>query len=121
MACFVNSPQNRLTRGQPYTLRDGDTVYIDDYEVRVTLGVEATFIPNPTPAATLDDGFEEPAGVDDTDPLKLLGLGSRSVARGPHRGSFGQQVGVVPKLSTAAASAAPRGNSAHRSRGRPRK
>ena len=34
---FINSPQSRMTRGQAYTLRNGDTVYLDDYEVRVTL------------------------------------------------------------------------------------
>jgi predicted component of type VI protein secretion system len=37
---FINSPQNPMTRGKPYTLRSGDTVYIDDYEVRVTLSAE---------------------------------------------------------------------------------
>src|SRR5277367_712360 len=42
---FVNSPQNRLTRGQPYTLRHGDTVYIDDYEVRVTLAADPVLAP----------------------------------------------------------------------------
>jgi type VI secretion system FHA domain protein len=38
---FINSPQKRMTRGQPYALRNGDTVYIDDYEVRVTLSADS--------------------------------------------------------------------------------
>jgi type VI secretion system FHA domain protein len=37
---FINSPQNRLTRKKAYPLRNGDTVFIDDYEVRVTVAAE---------------------------------------------------------------------------------
>ena len=34
---FINSPQNRMTRNKPYPLRSGDTIFIDDYEVRVVV------------------------------------------------------------------------------------
>src|SRR5271168_3583436 len=79
---FVNSPQNRLTRGQPYTLRHGDTVYIDDYEVRVALASDAILAPYASSGAPLIP--EDPFGIDaaarlsiseptETDPLKLLG------------------------------------------------
>ena len=34
---FVNSPENRLQKNQPYALKQGDRVYIDAYEIRVTL------------------------------------------------------------------------------------
>ncbi len=37
---FINSPQNRLTRKKAYPLRNGDTIFIDDYEVRVTVAAE---------------------------------------------------------------------------------
>jgi type VI secretion system FHA domain protein len=34
---FVNSPDRRLGRGQVHTLRGGDRIFIDAYEIRVTL------------------------------------------------------------------------------------
>ncbi len=88
---FVNSPQNRLTKGQPYTLRHGDTVFIDDYEVRVSVGAEpAAAAPSARrPAVIPEDPFLQPApgtfgAPDDTDPLKLLGIqDARAVPPGP--------------------------------------
>src|ERR1700689_1622029 len=84
---FVNSPQNRLTRGQPYTLRHGDTVYIDDYEVRVTLAPDPALAPYASSGVSSRAPLipEDPFGIDaaagssiseltETDPLKLLGL-----------------------------------------------
>jgi type VI secretion system FHA domain protein len=93
---FVNSPQNRLTRNKPYQLRSGDTVYIDDYEVRVTLTADSPpaqqYAPSRRSAPTapfaeepLVDGV--PGGIGaptGTDPLALLGLASTpSVKQGP--------------------------------------
>jgi type VI secretion system FHA domain protein len=94
---FVNSPQNRMTRGQPYTLRHGDTVYIDDYEVRVSLAEEsrAPLIPEDpfgTDAAA-GSSLSEPT---ETDPLKLLGLqDARQVAPGPSAAALASQSPMV--------------------------
>jgi len=46
---FLNSPRNRLPRGMPYTLRNGDTVYIDDYEVKVTVNADSVADSPPRP------------------------------------------------------------------------
>jgi len=35
---FINSPDRRLGRGQMHTLQAGDRIFIDAYEIRVTLG-----------------------------------------------------------------------------------
>src|SRR5688572_15429558 len=34
---FVNSPQNRLSRTQPHQLKSGDRLYIDVYEIKVSI------------------------------------------------------------------------------------
>jgi type VI secretion system FHA domain protein len=97
---FINSPQNRMTRGKPYTLRNGDTVYIDDYEVRVTLGAEsaaagpyaaakAPIIPADPFAPESDEFLVEP---NETDPLKLLGLqDARPLPPGPSAAGLASQ------------------------------
>lgn len=89
---FVNSPQNRMTKGKPYELRDGDTIYIDDYEVRVTLAAESAAVPGfssdsyggssgygggKAPLIPDDPMFDvagSSAGASETDPLALLGI-----------------------------------------------
>jgi hypothetical protein len=77
---FINSSQNRLTRGVPYILRHGDALYIDDYEIRVTLSAEDSTVPTSAPRAPVipDDPCvgDAPGPTDsanDTDPLALLG------------------------------------------------
>ncbi|HMK85283.1 MAG TPA: type VI secretion system-associated FHA domain protein TagH [Steroidobacteraceae bacterium] len=94
---FINSPQNRLARGQPYTLRNGDTVYIDDYEVRVTLSTEGDLYGAAKAPLIPDDPFQvdsaESAGApNEADPLKLLGLEDpRAVPPGPSAASLASQ------------------------------
>jgi type VI secretion system FHA domain protein len=92
---FINSPQNRLTRGQPYTLRHGDTVYIDDYEVRVSLSAEAAPAPYAASRAPIpeDPFFGDSSGApNDTDPLKLLGLqDALAVPPGPSAAGLASQ------------------------------
>jgi type VI secretion system protein len=105
---FINSPQNRMTRGQPYALRHGDTVYIDDYEVRVTLSAEtsaaagysplAGFASSAAPAPLIpeDPFFDIATGSlgapNDTDPLRLLGLqDARALPPGPSAASLANQ------------------------------
>jgi type VI secretion system FHA domain protein len=34
---FINSPDKRLSRGQPQQLRDGDLLYIDAYQIKVSI------------------------------------------------------------------------------------
>jgi len=96
---FINSPQNRLTKGQPYTLRHGDTVFIDDYEVRVSVSAEPAAAPPSARRAPLipeDPFFQAAPGTigapDDTDPLKLLGIqDARAVPPGPSAASLANQ------------------------------
>jgi len=99
---FVNSPQNRMTKGQPYALRDGDTIYIDDYEVRVTIASGAASQGSDpydlssygaARAAPLipEDPLLQPVGSEAApdDPLALLGIqDARSVSAGPSAASL---------------------------------
>jgi type VI secretion system FHA domain protein len=84
---FINSQQNRLTRGKPHPLRSGDTIFIDDYEVRVSLGEEpAARVSYSSPPGGTYSGalgpdeplFEQGEGSvgapNSMDPLSLLGL-----------------------------------------------
>jgi len=94
---FINSPQNRLTRGQPYTLRNGDTVYIDDYEVRVSISAEPIMAASSAARAPLipeDPFFSDAPGC------------SRSRS-GSKRGGPRGPVADVPALPPACFAAAP--------------
>jgi len=86
---FINSPDNRLARGQLYTLKSGDRIFIEPYEIKASITAGAT-----TSADTfgIDDPFRplRPAGGPargqeivpmhddlhggDVDPLSLLGF-----------------------------------------------
>jgi type VI secretion system protein len=90
---FINSQQNRLPKGRLHPLRSGDTVFIDDYEVRVTLS-ESPAVENYAPlraepfggSLIPDDPMYEgevgSAGAPNaTDPLMLLGLQSNTPVR----------------------------------------
>jgi type VI secretion system FHA domain protein len=90
---FINSPQNRLVRGQPYVLKPGDRVLIEPYEINVSIEsvTEDPFgappLPNPFDVDSLGassrpipeplDPFGPPPiiGDQEVDPLKLLGGG----------------------------------------------
>lgn len=88
---FVNSPENRLPRGQPHPLKSGDRLFIEAYEIRVTITpdapVQEPFISEPMAgsagrmAPIPDDpfGLEAPpeplVGTAEVDPLKALGIG----------------------------------------------
>lgn len=93
---FLNSPQNRLKRGKPHPLSSGDILFIDDYEVRVTLSQEPVALPSyaaQRPAAPVisetsplisgdrffDDAPDALGAPSATDPLALLGLQSAPV------------------------------------------
>lgn len=53
---FINSPDNRLTRGQPQPLRDGDLLYIDAYQINVSIQKDATEDLGNDPFAPLKNG-----------------------------------------------------------------
>lgn len=59
---FINSPDNRLTRGQAQQLRDGDLLYIDAYQINVSIQKEG--------AETVKDPFAgiKPGGTRLTPP-----------------------------------------------------
>jgi type VI secretion system FHA domain protein len=90
---FVNTPDNRLVRGQPYALKSGDRIFIEPYEIQASIAA--------APAAAIDDPFAvddlfgpqgsnsplPPASsplppsnigdeLDELDPLRALGFGS---------------------------------------------
>jgi type VI secretion system FHA domain protein len=101
---FINSPQNRLTRKKAYPLRNGDTVFIDDYEVRVSVAAEPAAVesyararsaPSSGPLIPDDpfDGLPGAAGEPNaTDPLALLGLqSSPAIPAGPSAASLAKQ------------------------------
>jgi type VI secretion system FHA domain protein len=101
---FINSPQNRLTRKKPHPLRNGDTIFIDDYEVRVTVAAESAAAERYAPARSAppseslipDDSFDGLPGASGvpnaTDPLALLGLqSSPAIPAGPSAASLAKQ------------------------------
>ncbi|WP_116809944.1 type VI secretion system-associated FHA domain protein TagH [Steroidobacter cummioxidans] len=53
---FINSPDNRLTRGQPQQLRNGDLLYIDAYQINVSIQNDATEEARNDPFAALKNG-----------------------------------------------------------------
>ena len=38
---FINTPDNQLVKGQPYALKAGDWIFIEPYEIRVTITSDA--------------------------------------------------------------------------------
>src|SRR5215469_4071842 len=47
---FLNAPDARLPRNQPQALKNGDRIYIDAYEIRVSITPDAPAV-SPVPAA----------------------------------------------------------------------
>jgi type VI secretion system FHA domain protein len=101
---FINSPQNRLTPKKAYSLRNGDTIFIDDYKVRVSIAAEPAAVESYARARSLpssgplvqDDSFDGLPGAagepNATDPLALLGLqSSPAIPPGPSAASLAKQ------------------------------
>lgn len=79
---FLNSPQNRIPRGQPYVLQNGDVLFIDDFEIHVTLKADA-IAPSARPLIAEDpfSGGPDPVGrTGEFDPMNLLGLQAEAAA-----------------------------------------
>jgi predicted component of type VI protein secretion system len=53
---FINSPDNPLTKGQPYALKSGDWILIEPYEIRVSIVSETPRAAAPAPSP-FDDLF----------------------------------------------------------------
>ena len=90
---FVNSRDNRLAPGERYPLKNGDTIYIEPFEIRVTLesamqqtmpvasdpfGSDDPFAAPHRPSPDdLSDWGVRPSSIDEreaVDPMQLLGL-----------------------------------------------
>ena len=63
---FVNSPDNQLVKGQPYALHSGDWIFIEPYEIRVSITSDA-----PKSASSPFDGFFGPVPGPSTPPGDL--------------------------------------------------
>jgi type VI secretion system FHA domain protein len=80
---FINSPDNRIERGQPYILKSGDRIFIDPYEIRVSVTAEPADEADPfrvDDASAQSDSQPRPrpsplaTGGDEVDPLRALGF-----------------------------------------------
>src|SRR5262245_4594524 len=54
---FINSPDNRLMRGQLYALKSGDRIFIEPYEIRASITTGPATSANPL---GIDDPFGQP-------------------------------------------------------------
>jgi type VI secretion system FHA domain protein len=63
---FINAPDRRLGRGQMHPLQGGDRIFIDAYEISVTLTAPAR-----ESASPLADMFEAKPSRQPTDPLRI--------------------------------------------------
>lgn len=98
---FINSPDNRLGRGQTHALRSGDRIFIEPYEIRASITGASTDAPAASGTAAADDPFaslgfapQPPAGPsrpggrpeaipgEDVDPLNLLGFDAKPTPSG---------------------------------------
>ncbi len=81
---FVNSPDNRLTRGKPQAIVSGDCIFIEPYEIPAAISRAFTSADDPfgLPAPAVApirppmpaERYVEPMAGADVDPLKLLDL-----------------------------------------------
>jgi type VI secretion system protein ImpI len=80
---FVNSPESRLQKNQPYALKQGDRLYIDAYEIRVSIQTESRPEPR-TPEAPMipDDPFADDVGGETAAPLHVQPVPLRSMPSG---------------------------------------
>ena len=90
---FINSPDNRLQPRQPYALKTGDRVFIEPYEIEVSIESRAqdpfvipqpvsafdpTGYPSRSMAQPVDPYIGGPLFEEEVDPLKMLGGASSS-------------------------------------------
>src|SRR5262249_3150126 len=90
----VNTPENRLVKGRPYALKHGDQIFIDPYEMGVSIsggavgreadpfGTEDPFAPGLVQSGS--PMFDSPVDVvsgGEVDPMRLIGP---PIKPGPH-------------------------------------
>jgi type VI secretion system FHA domain protein len=75
---FVNSPDNRLPRTQPHQLRNGDLLYIDAYQIRVSIENDPADGQHNDPFARLKGGTRAIPAADDD---RTASLAARAAAR----------------------------------------
>src|SRR5579863_3753136 len=111
----INDPERVLPRNEPYPLKSGDKVFIDEYELAVSTSTSAPASaaaparPAPLPAAPVVP--ELPVGAEDLDPLRKLIGGAPPAAR-PQRlpdASWNHTPSLSDHFSPPPASAAPVG------------
>jgi type VI secretion system FHA domain protein len=84
---FVDSPDNRLQRGQPYPLKGGERLFIDDYEIQVAVVADERERRPLSPAGTRSGSRDtplipdDPFSVDAVDPGSAVGVGVRAALR----------------------------------------
>ncbi|HEY0684381.1 MAG TPA: type VI secretion system-associated FHA domain protein TagH [Steroidobacter sp.] len=93
---FINSPEKRLSRGQPQQLHDGDLLYIDAYQINVSIQNDAAVDRRNDPFASLKNSTTKavppaaraptptPVALDDkTENLAVLRQNDSTVAQLP--------------------------------------
>ena len=63
---FINSPSNRLPRAQPHPLQSGDVLYIDAYEIKVSIEADARATLDPFAMLERQPGAPAPAASEHT-------------------------------------------------------
>jgi type VI secretion system FHA domain protein len=118
---FINSPANRLPRAQPHPLQSGDVLYIDAYQIRVSIDADsreendpfAMLSRNPSAPAESDQtegDFEPQPSSNSTDWFGISDLASHQSKQVPGRGRSDQPRADAPRATVAepaAAAAAP--------------
>lgn len=72
---FINSPDNRLRRGQSYAIQSGDRIIIEPFQIEASIadGSARADLGGAHPGAPADSSF---LSGDEVDPLVLLGRGN---------------------------------------------
>jgi FHA domain-containing protein/TIR domain-containing protein len=111
---FINSPTNRLDRGNEYELKPGDRLFIEPYEIEVSIAPEAADDPFDRPPVLERTGMvlrHDTSGVpvpgdysaladDSLDPLEALGLDApASVPAAPPRAPLAEHSTPPPARS----------------------
>lgn len=65
---FINTPDNQLVKGQPYALKAGDWIFIEPYEIRVTITSDAPKSASGSPFDGFFGPVPGPSGAPRSDP-----------------------------------------------------
>jgi len=116
---FINSPANRLPRAQPHPLQTGDVLYIDAYQIRVSIDADGREEDDPFAILNRDPdeaggehtaGFEAQRSSNSTDWFGMGDLASRQQQPAvpvPGRGRSDAPRSDAPRSDAARATPAP--------------